>query len=446
MPEDAEALLRQCADLRRQGRFAEVVAVLDRCGAERALLKPELNHLARAHFDLQDIAAALSAFRAMSAFGDDPAVHRQIGGCLFKLDRFAEALVPLTRAVALDGTDADARVLLTRSLMRVGDIDRAEAHARELVAANQYPDIADAILDSIAGQRAAGHPQRPAARWPRAREMFDDLRDLSRRFLIDGAGKRPFSIGPETRIFAFGSCFAENLAVQLRRSGHASEHVRFAEIVNSTYANRYFLEWLLDTGAGTEHHADFADAFPGGEKARIRRLLDESDLVILTLGVAPCLFERGSGRFVFRAAPADIARRGLERLSSRYEFRTTSVAENVANLRRIHELLGRRGRDRHLVLTVSPVPLNASFEYASAVIADCVSKSTLRVAAEEFLQQVGAGVVYWPSFEMVRWLGAHTEGRSYGDDDGNTRHVNESLVGMIVDLFLETYAEAGSTR
>ena len=92
------------------------------------------------------------------------------------------------------------------------------------------------------------HPQRPAARWPRAREMFDDLRDLSRRFLIDGAGKRPFSIGPETRIFAFGSCFAENLAVQLRRSGHASEHVRFAEIVNSTYANRYFLEWLLDTG------------------------------------------------------------------------------------------------------------------------------------------------------------------------------------------------------
>jgi hypothetical protein len=117
------------------------------------------------------------------------------------------------------------------------------------------------------------------------------------------------------------------------------------------------------------------------------------------------------------------------------------VEENVINLRRIHEILIAPKDDARLVLTVSPVPLNASFEYESAIVADCVSKSTLRVVADQFLRGDAQRTFYWPSFEMVRWIGAHTTGRSYGDDDGNTRHVNDDLIRMIVELFLETHGE-----
>lgn len=71
-------------------------------------------------------------------------------------------------------------------------------------------------------------------------------------------------------------------------------------------------------------------------------------------------------------------------------------------------------------------------------MADCLSKSTLRVAIAEHMKEATSGVFYWPSFEMVRWIGAHT-GPAYGQDDNLTRHVNKSLVALIVDKFLGCY-------
>jgi hypothetical protein len=89
--------------------------------------------------------------------------------------------------------------------------------------------------------------------------------------------------------------------------------------------------------------------------------------------------------------------------------------------------------------------MGATTEFRSAVIADCLSKSTLRVACHEALQELdGERVVYWPSFEIVRWLGAHFGHDfepAFGVDDGNNRHVSTWLVDTIIDLFLETYSQ-----
>jgi hypothetical protein len=117
------------------------------------------------------------------------------------------------------------------------------------------------------------------------------------------------------------------------------------------------------------------------------------------------------------------------------------VEQNVANLRAIHELLQRVRPGIRLVLTVSPVPLAATFEMASAVVADCVSKSVLRAAAHEFLKGAGAEVSYWPSYEMVRWIGGHTGG-AFGGDDGSNHHVTDALVTDIVELFVEYFGES----
>jgi hypothetical protein len=76
-------------------------------------------------------------------------------------------------------------------------------------------------------------------------------------------------------------------------------------------------------------------------------------------------------------------------------------------------------------------------EMASAVLADCVSKSSLRAALHEVLAGgTHAGVHYWPSFEIVRWLGGHAGFAVYGADDANSRHVNEAVVRLIVERFL----------
>ena len=104
------------------------------------------------------------------------------------------------------------------------------------------------------------------------------------------------------------------------------------------------------------------------------------------------------------------------------------------------------GRQVKMVLTVSPVPLAGTTEFASAVIADCLSKSTLRLACHEVVTSEAAqGVVYWPSFEIVRWLGTHfgpSQPPVFGVEDGNMRHVSSWLIDVIIDMFLEHWSVA----
>ncbi len=109
-------------------------------------------------------------------------------------------------------------------------------------------------------------------------------------------------------------------------------------------------------------------------------------------------------------------------------------------------------RPPKIVLTVSPVPISGTTEFGSAVVADCVSKSTLRVACHEVATfHQAEDVVYWPSFEIVRWLGPHygpAHPLVYGADDDNTRHVSGWIVKIIIDLFLERFSasQAGAGR
>jgi hypothetical protein len=69
-----------------------------------------------------------------------------------------------------------------------------------------------------------------------------------------------------------------------------------------------------------------------------------------------------------------------------------------------------------------------------------LSKSTLRVAIESVMQEGHDGLYYWPSFEIVRWLGGHLEQSMFGED-GNTRHVNRATVKLILESFLKHYFE-----
>ena len=46
-----------------------------------------------------------------------------------------------------------------------------------------------------------------------------------------------------------------------------------------------------------------------------------------------------------------------------------------------------------------------------------------------------AGVSYWPSFEMVRWLGVYFED-VFGLEDQRSRHVSSFVIQNIIGLFL----------
>jgi tetratricopeptide (TPR) repeat protein len=278
---------------------------------------------------------------------------------------------------------------------------------------------------------------RKLGRFPDTTEMQGDVSEVIRRYITNQIPKIPF-IGPQTRFTTMGSCFAAEISKKLQTRGYASTHFEVSEFVNSTYANRDMVDWAVGECQGQPKER--LDELFGGINIKPADLFHNwstADVIVYTLGVAPAFFEKGTRNFVMPRGSALNARA----LAEKFDFRTTSVAENVENLEYIYNRIRQFNTNPNLkfVITLSPVPLKATFEFDSAIFADCLSKSTLRVVAHEFIQTHGK-VLYWPSFEIVRWLGGHV-GPFYGTDDGASWHISEDLIHAITDLFIEHFSE-----
>ena len=329
---------------------------------------------------------------------------------------------------------------LGESLIRLGQLQEAEGVLRRALQLFPELDGAQALLATLKTV-AVGKPK-PARGFPTLTSMLDDPRAAVRRYLLRSRPKDPF-IRPDTTFLTLGSCFAQNLAERLREVGYAAQSEEIGEDVNSTYANRYLLDWI-ENGPTDDLTLAIDSAYGPASRERLRRAFASSQVFVMTLGVAAAFFD-AEGRFVFVPQHG----RTAADILVRQEMRTTTVAENVENIGRILDAARRLGgREMKIVLTVSPVPIAGTTEMESAITADCLSKSTLRVACHEVVTaRAGQGVIYWPSFEIVRWLAPHlgpSVPRVYGADDGNARHVSRWLVDLIVAEFLEFHAAANA--
>lgn len=330
---------------------------------------------------------------------------------------------------------------LGEAIWRMGKRKKAIAYLEQAIELGPLETEARTILE-IMRSDVTVERMRPAG-WPARQRLFKDAREVIRQYVLRGQRGEPF-IGPDTVFMTFGSCFAENLAARLRDAGHTVNSEAIGEEINSTYANRHLLEWV-ENGA-VDAPTELMDRVYGeAVRERLKAHIESSDVFVMTLGLAPYFVERGTDDFAFYPLKSKAAR---DFLHASHEMRTSTVSENIRNLNLILDSLRRIAkRSPKIVLTVSPVPLSGTTEFGSAVIADCISKSILRLACHEVASVRAADdVIYWPSFEIVRWLGPHfgpEHGMVYGQDDENTRHVSRWIVGLIIDLFLEHYTADG---
>ena len=228
-------------------------------------------------------------------------------------------------------------------------------------------------------------------------------------------------------VVTFGSCFAVNLAKMLNAKGRRAHCLLIEESINSTFANRLMLQVAagsIDTPAQRAMFEACGAAF--FDEARQR--LSACSHLVLTVGVAPAFFDTSTSEFVFARRYGELLR------EKKIAMRTTTVAQNVENLRDILGLLDHLAPHSRKTITVSPVPLAATAELPSVVLADCVSKSTLRAAVHEVLRD-RTDVLYFPAFEIVRWLSPYGTPDVFGASDANSRHVSDWVVSFIVSEF-----------
>jgi hypothetical protein len=195
---------------------------------------------------------------------------------------------------------------------------------------------------------------------------------------------------------------------------------------------------LVDLGNGIFYapHTNPALQLTGFEQTIHRReimqmvtsRISQCRVVIITLGLVEVWRDNTANVFINRLIPGM-----LSSYPDRYELHLTSFVENLLNLERIHGLLSQFGhQDVQIVVTVSPVPLQATFSGEDVVIANTHSKSLLRAVAQEWATS-HENVHYFPSYEIVQ-----NSDRSLTWEE-DMRHVKGEVVRHIMSLFLHNY-------
>lgn len=302
----------------------------------------------------------------------------------------------------------------------------------------------------------------PVSGWPRR----DDPDNRFAHF-ADPSFKPRFLLEPGQRIFTIGSCFARGVERALAERGFdiptlayqvekrewdgdptallnnyvppaIAPQIRWAFGMERFDIDRHCLEVgrskFLDLQLPNEFRPAPRDFV---ERRRdiingIFRTLESSHVVILTLGLIEAWFDTRSGLYINRTPlkGADPARFELHVLD--YNDVTRSLEELVALLGQVCPA------DYRLIVTVSPVPLTATFTDADVAVANSYSKSVLRAAVEPLVARHGH-VEYFPSYESVLL----TERRiAFGDDQV---HVSHGMVRFNVDRMIRRYAKTGET-
>lgn len=270
------------------------------------------------------------------------------------------------------------------------------------------------------------------------------------------AHQSPGLIDRSTRVASLGSCFASNIRTWLLDHGYRyvqAEHGTAAEHTSCRVGfvyNAGTLAQLAERAIDAFHPAEPLwryesslidpyrvalgwpdEAAMAAELVRharaVRLMFERSQVMIVTLGMAEVWRSRLDGAVFAMVPPKGV----LD--ESRHAFEVLGVPENLALLERFYSIATGLNPALRLILTLSPVPLRATYRNESAVIADSASKARLRVAIDEFCAR-HPEVIYFPSFELIRQVA----GDPYEDDN---IHVRYPVVQSMMELFMSAYGD-----
>jgi hypothetical protein len=255
--------------------------------------------------------------------------------------------------------------------------------------------------------------------------------------------------------FTAGSCFARNVERALYTLGENVLSWRPGLGIGNEYFHRYntfsiindfenalqgkFTEDLL-VQIKNNSWIDYSAFGVAETKEKLKEARDKviqvhgnvksADVLILTLGLVEAWYDLKTERYL-NITPSN----SLHSHAERYELRITDYTENLAALVNFRSfLMAHTNPELKIIVTVSPVPFNATFSGEDVVVANMYSKSTLRSVAQAFSEQFD-NVAYFPSYELVT---LSAPDKAWLPD---FRHVRPDFVDGIMKKFISTYCE-----
>lgn len=301
--------------------------------------------------------------------------------------------------------------------------------------------------------------------------------------LFDPVSPAPFRLSRGMRLVTAGSCFAQHVGRHLAQQGYHHfitepahpmfppeiaarfSYGMFAARYGNVYTARQLLQLLRRAyGLFVPQAVSWPQGPQGGQGGRvvdpfrpqiqpegfvseaelaadraqhfaaIRTAVEEMEVFVFTLGLTEAWEDTRDGA-IFPLAPGVAGGVWQPDLTRPVNF---DEAETAADLIVALTFIRKMNPGVKVVLTVSPVPLNATFEDRHVFVSTTWSKAALRIAAEKATRAL-EGVVYFPSYEII--TAPHVRGRYFGPD---CREVLPAGVDHVMGVFLRHFGEAAA--
>lgn len=252
-------------------------------------------------------------------------------------------------------------------------------------------------------------------------------------------------IDSSTRVLAVGSCFARNFTLWLAEHGFNQAFpdspynalLRFNADFESPAVIAQQFRWAFDeldpkSLLWIDKNRHLIEATDEGKTA-VRTTLEQTDVLILTLGLSEIWYDKISGEPLWRALTEEAYD------PERHIFRVETVAQTLEWLEAIERIRKKYLPKLKIIFTISPIPLKTTFRPISAITANSVSKAILRAALDKFLRQHEAvlnnELYYFPSYEFVTSFFVDP----FCEDN---RHLVPLVPGRIISFFVEHYCDS----
>lgn len=284
----------------------------------------------------------------------------------------------------------------------------------------------------------------------------------------------PVRLQKQDHIATAGSCFAQHIGRHLRESGAGymdleprpafldpSEEKRFGfGIYSCRYGNIYTARQLLQLAqealgqrvpsdvvwarAGRWFDALRPGVDPVGYETTdqvlqlrathlraVATMLRELDVFVFTLGLTEAWESAVDGTVYPTAAGTIVGSHD----PLKYRFRNFRYPEILSDLQTFWRLLKSVNPKARMMLTVSPVPLNATASGEHVLVASSRSKAVLRAVAGDFAADEPE-VAYFPSYEIIS---SHPARGMFFEPD--LRNVNDCGVRLVMKHFFRFFGD-----
>ena len=156
--------------------------------------------------------------------------------------------------------------------------------------------------------------------------------------------------------------------------------------------------------------------------------IEKADVLILTLGLIESWKNNLNNKFFCR--PPNTGYGGGDGFG---EFHLTNFEENYKDLTSLIHLIQSNFPKKHVVISVSPVPLQLTYRNCDVYTANMESKSLLRSVAGRVCAENSNFVTYFPSYELAS---LNPYNLVFGEDG---RHINKEFAEFVINFFIERF-------